>query len=85
MLLQWKDGSTTWATLKDVKDSYPVQAAEYAIAVGLSDQPAFSWWVPTTLKKRKQIIAKIKSKYWIRTHKFGIKIPKNVKEALAFD
>ncbi len=30
ILLQWKDGSTTWEPLKDVKDSYPVQVAEYA-------------------------------------------------------
>jgi Reverse transcriptase (RNA-dependent DNA polymerase) len=85
LLLQWKDGSTTWVPLKDVKETYPVQAAEYAIAAGISGQPAFAWWVPFTMKKRKQIISKVKSKYWIRTHKFGIKIPKTVLEALAFD
>ena len=28
---------------------------------------------------------KIKSKYWQRTHKFGIKIPKSVPEALNID
>ena len=85
LLLQWKDGSTTWVALKDAKESYPVQVAEYAIAAGISVQPAFAWWVPFTMKKRKQIISKVKSKYWIRTHKFGIKIPKTVREALAFD
>ena len=26
-----KDGSTTWNKLKDIKDSYPVQLAEYAV------------------------------------------------------
>ena len=25
--IQWKDGSTTWNKLKDIKDSYPVQMA----------------------------------------------------------
>ena len=85
LLIQWKDGSTTWVTLRDAKDSYPVQAAVYAVAAGIDKQPAFAWWVPFTIKKRQQIISKIKSKYWIRTHKFGIKIPKNVQEALAFD
>ncbi len=30
ILVQWKDGSTTWITLKDMKNSYPVQLAEYA-------------------------------------------------------
>ena len=30
-------------------------------------------------------MAKIKSKYWLRTHKYGIRIPKTVKEALQID
>jgi hypothetical protein len=85
LLIQCKDGSTTWVTLRDAKDSYPVQVAEYAVATGIDKQPAFAWWVPFTIQKRQQIISKTKSKYWIRTHKFGIKIPKNVHEALAFD
>ena len=29
--------------------------------------------------------SKIKSKYWTRTHNYGMKIPKNVKEAYTFD
>ena len=48
-------------------------------------EPAFAWWVPYTLKKRNRIISKIKSKYWLRTHKFGIWIPKSVKEAKRLD
>ena len=28
VLFQWKDGITTWVTLKDMKNSYPVQMAE---------------------------------------------------------
>jgi hypothetical protein len=74
LLVKWKDGSTTWIALKDLKESYPVQLAEYAVQAMLAEEPAFAWWVPYTLKKRNLIIAKIKSKYWIRTHKFGIKI-----------
>jgi hypothetical protein len=31
------------------------------------------------------IIAKLKTKYGVRTHKFGVKIPKTVKEAKLFD
>jgi hypothetical protein len=41
--------------------------------------------VKHALKKRNRIIGKINSKYWVRTHKYGIKIPKNVKQAIAFD
>jgi hypothetical protein len=32
LLCQWKDGSTNWVALKDMKNSYPVQVADYAIA-----------------------------------------------------
>ena len=30
ILIQWKDGSTSWETLKDVKHAHPVQRAGYA-------------------------------------------------------
>ena len=85
LLAQWKDGSTNWISLKDLKESYPVQTAEYAVATKIAMEPAFAWWVPHTLKKRNRIISKVKSKYWLRAHKFGIQIPKSVKEAKRFD
>ena len=37
------------------------------------------------MKKKKRIISKVKSKYWQRTHKFGIRIPKSVEEAKRLD
>ena len=37
------------------------------------------------IRKKNRIIAKIKSKYWIRTHKFGIEIPKSVEDAKRID
>ena len=85
ILLQSKDGSTTWEQLKDVKESYPVHLSEYAHQKKISHEPAFVWWVPHVLKKRKRIISKVKSKYWTRTHKFGIRIPKSVEEAKRLD
>ena len=85
ILCEWKDGSSTWVALKDLKESYPVQLAEYAIARKISDLPAFAWWVPFVLKKRSRIVAKVKSKYWLRTHKYGIQIPKSVSEAERLD
>jgi hypothetical protein len=48
-------------------------------------EPAFNWWVPYTLRKRNKIIKKVKAKYWRTTHKFGIRIPKSVEEALLID
>jgi len=85
VLIQWKDGSTTWNKLKDVKDSYPVELAEYAVNNKVDDEPAFAWWVPYTIKKKARIISKIKSKYWQRTHKYGIRIPKSIKDAIRID
>ncbi|KAI2499334.1 Reverse transcriptase (RNA-dependent DNA polymerase) [Fragilaria crotonensis] len=85
LLVQWKDQSTTWVSLKDMKEAYPVQSAEYAVQARIAEEPAFAWWAPHTLKKRNRIIAKVKSKYWLRTHKFGIRIPKSVKEAREID
>ena len=52
LLAQWKDGSTNWISLKDLKESYPVQTAEYAVAAKIAMEPALAWWVPYTLKKR---------------------------------
>ena len=85
LLIQWKDGSTIWESLKDMKDTYPVQVTEFSIHSRISKEPAFAWWVPFVLKKRKSIISKIKSKYWTRTHKYGMKIPKSVRQAYLFD
>ncbi len=55
---------------------------------GISHKPAFNWWVPHALKKRDRIISLVRKRtthYLKRTHKFGIEVPKTVKEALALD
>jgi hypothetical protein len=68
----WKDGSTNWIALKDLKDSYPIELSEYAINNKIDKQPAFAWWVPYVQQKKTVILSKIKSKYWQRSHKFGL-------------
>ena len=83
--VQWKDSTTSWARLADLKESNPIEVAEYAMAQGIDHEPAFAWWVPHTLRKRSRIIAAVSKRYFKRTHKFGIKIPKTVAEAQAFD
>ena len=85
LCVQWKDGSSHWVALKDLKNSYPIETADYAIANLIDNMPAFAWWVPYVQRKRKAILNKVKSKYWQRTHKYGIKIPKTVEEAYSFD
>ena len=37
------------------------------------------------MKKRRQIISEIKSKYCDRTHKYGVRVSKSVKEAYTID
>jgi hypothetical protein len=83
--IRWKDLSITWVDLKDLKESNPVDVAEYAVAHKLVLEPAFKWWVPYVLKKKERIIAKIKTHYLRRDQKFGIPLPKSVEEAIQFD
>ena len=71
--------------MKDLKESYPVPLADFAIANDIQDEPVFAWWVPYAIRKRKVIVKTIKSKYWQRTHKYGIRIPKSIKEAKEID
>ena len=68
-----------------MKEAYIVLTAEYATQHKIDKEPAFAWWVPHVIKKRDRIISKVKSKYWQRTHKYGIQIPKSVAEALRLD
>ena len=85
MLIRWKDGLPTWFPLKDMKESYPVQESEYDVLTRIQEEPAFTWLVPRVLQKRNHIVAKVKSKYWICTQTFGLKLPKSVTEAIAID
>jgi ribosomal protein L31E len=68
--------STSWEHLKDLKESNPIEVAEYAVANRIDQEPAFKWWVPHTLQKRNRTTSKVK---------FGIKLPHMVEEALEID
>jgi hypothetical protein len=41
--------------------------------------------VPKTLQKRDRWICKVKTRYWKRNHKYGVELPKSVKQAEAID
>jgi hypothetical protein len=71
-----KDGTTSWERLADLKESNPVEVADYAATKSFHDEPYFSWWVPHVLNKRNTIIAAMNKRYHKRTHKFGIQVPK---------
>ena len=85
---QWKDGSTSWMKLLDIKESHPIETAEYDVAQGIDGEPAFNWWVPHIIKKRAHIISLVKKRsahYLKKTHKLVVEVPKSAKHALELD
>jgi len=78
LCVRWKDGTTSWEKLSDLKESYPIEVAEYSIANNIEKEPAFAWWAPYVLKKRDRIISAVNKRYHKRTHKYGLKLPKNI-------
>ena len=87
LLVEWADKTQpqSWIPLKDLKESYPIQVAEYAEANGISGQTAFAWWIPYTLNKRLNMIYKVKSRYLKWTHKYSFEIPKTYKHVMQLD
>ena len=59
--VEWADGSRQWIDLKILKESNPVQVAEYATSRNIGEEPAFAWWVPYVLQKRDVIISAVNS------------------------
>ena len=85
LCVQWKDGSTSYERLSDLKEAYPVMVADYAVRAGIDTEPAFAWWVPSVIKRRTRIVSAINKRYHKRSHKFGVELPKTVKRALEID
>ena len=59
--------------------------AKYAVQSHIAGNTEFAWWIRYVMAKRNHIIGKMKSEYWVQTHKFGVKIPNSVQEAKAFN
>ena len=83
--VKWTDGSFDWLPLSQVKESNPIETAEYAIAHGIHKEPAFNWWVPHVIRKRDRIINKVTHRTRKANMKFGIVIPSSVDEAYQID
>jgi len=79
------DGSTSWHSLKDLKESHLWQAAEHAVNNKLLEEPAFAWWAKKALKTRDRIIGKMKSRCVRREQKCGMEIPNAIERALQTD
>jgi hypothetical protein len=85
LCVEWKDGTTSWERMADLKEGNPVEVAEYAVAKNLLAAPDFVSWAPHVLKKRSSITASLTKRYHKRTHKFGIEVPKSWDDCVMFD
>ena len=83
--IKWKDGNVDWLPMGQVKNSNPIELAEYAVASKIDKEPAFNWWARQVLKKRSRIINKVATRMKKNNMKFGIVVPLTVKQALEED
>ena len=93
--VKWKNGSTSWEKLSDLKECYPAELAMYAVKCEIDHEPAFNWWVRPVLKRRARIVASVKGRaklardqskgYNKRKSQFGIQVPRTMAEAVKLD
>ena len=62
LCIQWKDGTTTWERIADLKEYHPIKVAEYSLAQGIRHELSFNWRVTHVLKKWEEIISALKGK-----------------------
>ena len=60
--IKWGYGATLWVDLKYLKETNPVDIAEYATDHGNQDEPSFAWWLPYTLRKKDVIVSAVSSR-----------------------
>ena len=85
LCVKWKDGLTSRERFADIKESNPIEVSEYVVARAINKEPDYAWWVNYTLKKRDRIISSIKQRLVKKSHKFGVRVPKNVAETHTLD
>ena len=74
-----------WIPLRTLKETNPIEVAEYAVSRGINNEAAFHWWVPYTLREHDRIIAGVNVRVKKTTHKYGIQFPRTVEEARLID
>ena len=81
----WKDGTSSWVPLSDLKESSPIELAEYAVSRDIHQEPAFAWWVNHILRQRNRLIKQVKHRMVKKSLKFGVMVPSSVQEAYSLD
>ena len=85
LLTRYKDGSEQLIPLKLLKESNPIEVAEFATARGIAEEPAFSWWIPYTLRKHDRIISAVNKRVKRMSHKYGVEVPTSIEHAYRID
>ena len=83
--VKWKNASVSWHLMSIVKSSNSIELAEFTVSNKLSDEPAFKWWINSTLKGRNKLINKFKTTIASKKIKFGVEVPSTIEEALRLD
>ena len=84
-VLKWKYVTTYWVSMKDIKDSQPVELDEYETSADIKHDPSFAWWVSYMIKEQDRILGKVKSNYWLITHKCVLRVTKYIVEVKQID
>ena len=61
-LVNCKYGLQEWVPLKLLKESNPLEVAEFVTARNITDDNTFAWWVPFVLRKRDRNISAVISR-----------------------
>ena len=51
LCVEWRDGSTSWERLSNMKEVYPVLVSKYTTTQEIINEPEFAWWCPYVIKK----------------------------------
>jgi hypothetical protein len=59
-LVSWRDGTTTYVPLWEMKNSYSIETTNDAVNNKTSNEQSFNWWVPHIQRKCECMIGKLK-------------------------
>ncbi|KAL7551098.1 hypothetical protein ACHAWF_014292 [Thalassiosira exigua] len=85
LLVEWKDGTSSWLPLRDAKEASPYRAGRVRRDHGPGQRAHLR--VAGRLRAEEAVSdhQEAKSKYWCTTQKYGIYVPKTLEKALRID
>ena len=83
--VEWVDGTSSWVSLSLLKESNPLETAQYSKSRNILEEPAFSLWAKHVLKKANRIVKATTHRAVRKKIKFGVTIPDTYEEAMRLD